>query len=263
MARQLRKKSNNGLYHVMLRGNERKNIFFCDDDKHVFIETIYRMKQKQRFNLHAYCLMDNHVHFMISEDTEDISKVIKRIAISYAYYVNKKYNRVGHLFQDRFKSEVVSDNAYIVALARYIHNNPRKAGMITELKNYKWSSYNGYFSEQNHAPDLLDMGLVLGMFSTDENIARQLFFEYMNEDNDDCFLELDETQEIMDDYKALQLYRKMLQERGMTEDNGKTQIPVELFIAFKEASNLSIRRIAKIAGMKKDKLHLILKQSKQ
>lgn len=90
----------------MLRGNERKNIFLCDEDKLYFMETMFEKKQGSRFYIHSFCLMDNHIHLMISEGSEDISRVMKRITVSYVYYFNKKYKRVGHLFQDRFKSEV-------------------------------------------------------------------------------------------------------------------------------------------------------------
>jgi len=105
----------------MLRGNEKKDIFNSNADKQRFLETVFEKKQENRFYLHAFCLMNNHVHLMISEGVEDVATVMKRINVSYVYYFNNKYKRVGHLFQDRFKSEVVEQERYLLALVRYIH----------------------------------------------------------------------------------------------------------------------------------------------
>ena len=83
--------------------------------------------------------MDNHIHLFISEGTEDVIKAMKRITVSYVYYFNKKYKRVGHLFQDRFKSEVIEQDSHILCLARYIHQNPVKAGIVQKAADYKLS----------------------------------------------------------------------------------------------------------------------------
>jgi len=148
----------------MLRGNERRNIFLNEDDKMRFIETLYQKKQKDKFYLHAFCLMDNHVHLMISEGTEDIAKIIKRIAVSYVFYFNKKYKRVGHLFQDRFKSEIVENDAYVLSLARYIHQNPVKANLVKSPGEYKWSSYYWYLNEKSNMPNVLDKEITIRLF---------------------------------------------------------------------------------------------------
>lgn len=171
MPRQQRIKSKSGYYHVMLRGNEKRNIFLDQDDKLRFLEIIQQKKQEKRFYLHAYCLMDNHVHLMISEGTEDIATVIKRIAVSYVFYFNKKYKRIGHLFQDRFKSEAVEDEAYVLSLSRYIHQNPAKANLVKSPDKYKWSSYNGYIDEKNYISELLDKEILLGLLSNDKEKA--------------------------------------------------------------------------------------------
>ncbi|SMD17567.1 transposase, partial [Sporomusa malonica] len=105
MPRQQRKKSNSGYYHVMIRGNDRKNIFLDEEDKQNFIEILYQKKQENIYLLHAFCLMDNHVHLMLQEGEVNIANIMKRINISYVHYFNKKYKKIGHLFQDRFKSE--------------------------------------------------------------------------------------------------------------------------------------------------------------
>lgn len=87
------------------------------------------------------------MHLMIREGMEDVAKIMKRITVSYVYYFNKKYKRIGHLFQDRFRSEIVEGDGYALSLTRYIHENPVKAGVVRGIGDYKWSSYNGYLRE--------------------------------------------------------------------------------------------------------------------
>ena len=235
MPRQQRIKSNSGYYHIMLRGNERRNIFLDDDDKLRFIETIYQKKQENKFYLHAFCLMDNHIHLLINEGTEDIAKVIKRIAVSYVFYFNKKYKREGHLFQDRFRSEIVEDNAYVLALIRYIHQNPVKANIVKYPGNYQWSSYNEYLEENKYKYSVLDKEMILSLFSNDSNKSKRLYVEYMNEDCEDSYLDLEENNKIMDEEEVRQLYEKLLKQRGINLENStKQQIPDDLILELKK-----------------------------
>ena len=92
------------------------------------------------FTLYGYCLMANHFHLLIREREETIGNIVKRIASSYVYYYNHKYLRNGHLFKERFKSEPVNDISYFTTLLRYIHQNPVKAGIVKEVKDYEYSS---------------------------------------------------------------------------------------------------------------------------
>lgn len=153
MPRQSRKNSGTGIYHVMLRGINRQNIFEDADDYFKFIKLLNHSahpKDEKGLELpplcllYAYCLMPNHVHLLIKENQESIGSVIKRIAISYASYFNHKYQRVGHLFQDRFKSEPVHDMNYFITLIRYIHQNPVAAGIVPKVGDYVWSSWAEY-----------------------------------------------------------------------------------------------------------------------
>lgn len=109
MPRQRRKLSKTGTYHIMLRGNERKSLFPEEEDYRKFLQILATKKRDDSFLLYAYCLMSNHLHLLIREKKQNISQIMKRINIAYAYYFNKKYNRVGHVFQDRFKSESVDE----------------------------------------------------------------------------------------------------------------------------------------------------------
>jgi REP element-mobilizing transposase RayT len=92
--------------------------------------------------------MDNHVHLIIDQGEIISLKSCRVLNVRYAYYFNRQYNRIGHLFQDRFKSEIIEDEKYLLAAIRYVHNNPVKAGMAAHRQNYIWSSYNAYVNPE-------------------------------------------------------------------------------------------------------------------
>lgn len=144
MTRHSRQLSETGLYHVMLRGNERKNIFQDDKYKQRFLDGIETKGNEVDFAVHAYCIMNNHVHLLINSKGQDLASIMKGIAVRYAAFYNWKQGRVGHVFQDRFKSEPIENDAYLLAVVRYIHNNPVKARMVAKPADYRWSSYCEY-----------------------------------------------------------------------------------------------------------------------
>ena len=166
------------------------NIFKYESDKLRFLET-FKKKQENRFKLQAFCHMDNHVHLMMSEGTEDIANVMKRITVSYVFYFNNKYRRVGHLFQGRFKSEVIEKGNCILELARYIHQNPVKAGMVKHASEYKWSGYNSCLDKNNYFASILDADIILGLLSQDRVEALNIFKKYMNEETQEKFIEME------------------------------------------------------------------------
>ena len=158
MARQLRKKSETGVYHVMLRGINRQDIFEDEGDYQQMVSILrglidrcdeHKVQLPPLCTFYAYCLMSNHVHLLIQEREENISDVVKIIGVTYAHYFNKKYERNGHLFQDRFRSEPVNTIEYFVTLLRYIHQNPLKAGMVEKIEDYPWSSWREYITDSS------------------------------------------------------------------------------------------------------------------
>lgn len=140
MPRAARKKSESKIYHVMLRGINRQVIFQDDEDHEKYLQCLTASQTASRFTLHAYCLMGNHLHLLIQEGPEPLELIFKRIGTRYVYWYNWKYQRTGHLFQDRFKSEPVDDDAYFLAVLRYIYQNPVKAGLCKKPEEYPWSS---------------------------------------------------------------------------------------------------------------------------
>ena len=166
MPRHSREQSGTGIYHMMLRGINRQSIFEDDEDYIRFISLLRSLVQRFDDNgrplptqctIYAYCLMNNHIHLLVKEQTDSISTTIKRVAVSYAYYFNRKYSRNGHLFQDRFKSEPVNDMTYFVTLMKYIHQNPVKAELVDNIDNYRWSSWYEYVSANAHLPSVCNV----------------------------------------------------------------------------------------------------------
>ncbi len=190
MPRRSRNVSKSGIYHVMIRGNERKEIFSNDEDRVRFLGTLAEKKKDGEYILYAYCLMDNHVYLVIKEGKDSISRIMKRINTSYAYYYNKKYDRVGHVFQDRYQSEAVENDGYLITVIRYVHNNPVKAGICRNAAQYSWSSYNLYISLNNSR--LIECNEILEIFSNKKEKSIQLFIDHTNEFNHDLYIDIEE-----------------------------------------------------------------------
>lgn len=260
MPRHQRIRSRSGYYHIMLRGNERNYIFRGDEDKLRFMEILFEKKGMDKFYLQAFCLMSNHVHLLLREGAEDVATVMKRITVSYVRYFNNKYKRVGHLFQDRFRSEAVEQDTYLMALTRYIHRNPVKAGIVKSPEDYKWSSYNCYLNDGSLFAKMLDTDTILGLFSENRNVAIKRYKTYMNEESYDTFIDLKEDAEVMDEEEARELFQRMMMDQKLeSKSNGKTQIPDGMIKEFRKRTNLSARKIAAITGLNKDKVSKILK----
>ncbi|NLI92273.1 MAG: transposase [Peptococcaceae bacterium] len=261
MPRIPRTKSKTGLYHVMIRGNEKKNIFRDSEDKDRFLEILYYKRQNGEFTLLAFCLMDNHVHLAIGEGTNDIAKVMKKITVSYVYYFNKKYKRVGHLFQDRFKSQVIESDSYLLSLIRYIHYNPIKSGLVNTVGEYRWSSYNSYITEKSNFPNLIDKQIIFMMLSNDPQKAKQLFIDYMSKETQENFMDLTAEENVIDEKAARLLYMNMLEEKKYKFiDPIPLNILQEVVSQLQAVTGLSIRQIAFITGINKNKVSRILRK---
>ena len=143
MPRHARQRSVTHVYHVILRGINRMMIF-CENDDWQFFLHLLKQQASEKFRIYCYCLMTNHIHLIV--ESEELSRGVHRIATRYAMWFNHKYKRCGYLFQDRFKSEVIEDEIYLLQCFRYILQNPVKAGICTKASLYSWSSYCNYFS---------------------------------------------------------------------------------------------------------------------
>ena len=159
MPRQPRQKSESGIYHIMLRGINRQIIFEDSEDQARFLGTLKKYRDQCGYKVYAYCFMGNHVHLLLKEGKEDLAHSFKRIAGSYVYWYNQKYDRCGHLFQDRFRSEAITDDGHYLTVLRYIHQNPVKAGLCKRSQDYPHSSMGEYLQK----PELIDTELTYAL----------------------------------------------------------------------------------------------------
>ena len=128
--------------HIMQRGNNRQACSFADEDYSIYLDWLAEQAGKTGCQVHAYVLMTNHVHLLISADRiEGPGLLMKALGQRYAQYVNRTYRRSGTLWEGRFRSCLVQDEIYLLACQRYIELNPVRAGMVAHPVEYRWSSY--------------------------------------------------------------------------------------------------------------------------
>ena len=141
MSRPLRLEFPDALYHITARGDRREAIFEDDDDRRTFLLTLAQVVKRFNWLCYAYCLMDNHYHLLIQTPDGNLSKGMRQLNGVFTQISNRRHQRVGHLFQGRFKAILVDGDAYLLELARYIVLNPVRAGMKKKPANWPWSSY--------------------------------------------------------------------------------------------------------------------------
>jgi len=144
MARRQRFHSPKSVYHVMLRGNNGQPIFFSEGDKSRMCLLLQQGTERFGHSIEAFCFMCNHIHLAVRVSEASISRIIHHLSFRFTRYINRRYKRVGHLFQGRFKSILVNNEDYLKELARYIHLNPVRAGLVADPQHYTWSSHRAY-----------------------------------------------------------------------------------------------------------------------
>jgi len=247
-----RERSNSGIYHVILRGVNRQDIFYDDDDYLRFLETTAQMKSGDEFAVYGYCLMTNHLHLLIQEKTDTISRIMSRIGTSYAWWYNQKYGRSGHVFQGRFKSECIENDNYLLAVIRYIHNNPVKAGMAQKPEEYRWSSIHAYYGNREYPYGLTEPGFILGVINQDKEKAIKAFKEFIQQENDDKCLEDEFRRRKTDSEIKTEIENCMNGEpigllQGMRREKRN-----EILRKVKAEGGVSLRQISRVTGLSVD-----------
>ena len=132
----------NAFYHIIARGVNKDSVFLCAEDFERYLSTLWKYKNKFNANVYAYCLMSNHIHLLIDpENPCTLKKIMHGLNLSYAAYFNHKYNRCGHLWQNRYKSFIVQNDEYFLNLISYIEYNPVRADLCKRVEDYFWCSY--------------------------------------------------------------------------------------------------------------------------
>jgi putative transposase len=241
MVRVARGKSNSGIYHIMIRGINKQLILEDDEDNQKFLEVLKECKTVSEYKIYGYCLMGNYIHLLLKEEKEGLEQIFKRIGARYVYYYNWKYKRSGHLFQDRFRSEPIEDDGYLLAVLRYIHNNPVKVGMSKWVDKYQWSSYKEYV-KSNY---LVDAEFVLGMMSRDE------FINFHKQQDDGNILDIREDRFRITDAEAKRIIKEVSGAESTTEFLSLSVLDRNVFIKKLKERGLSIRQISRVTGVSK------------
>ena len=232
MPRQIRNLGKTGWMHVILRGINRENLFYDEEDYRRFLSTVSRFQRETAFELAAACLMPNHVHLLMFVEDGTHAQIIKKVLVSYAAYYNQKYDRVGHVFQDRFRSEPINDEDYLLAVARYIYQNPQKAG-ICPAGEYPYT-----FVRAD--------GVLSGYFSTPEELA-----DFLSSASDEKCLDFDSVSGFTDS-EALELLQsftgnqnpQFIQELDKSRRN-------EVLQRLK-AQGVTVRQISRLTGLNRN-----------
>ena len=243
MPRIARKKSISNIYHVMIRGINRQNIFEEDEDRICFMKILDYCKKISGFRLYAFVLMTNHVHLLIEPSGETLNTVFSRIETRYAMWFNKKYQRVGYLFQDRFRSEAVETEQYFMTVLRYILQNPMKAGMESHPGSYRWSSYLAY---EKGKGAVTDIQYALDLFG-----SKEILMDYLTQSNEDSVMdEANFDRRLQDE----QVREKMLRITGCESASAFQQLERPLqkeYAAQMYLSGVSLGQISRFTGMAK------------
>lgn len=240
MPRQARKKSESGIYHVMLRGINQQQIFEEDEDYVKFLQIVEDYQAISKYKVYAYCLMGNHIHLLIREEKEPLEQIFKRIGSKYVYWYNVKYQRKGHLFQDRFKSETVDNETYFLTVIRYIHQNPVKAGICEKIDDYKYSSFQEYFSKAK----IVDTDFVFKIVSRSE-------FEKFNrhESSAKCLdIEENKPQRVTDE-QAKAIIRKCSKCDTIADFQMLDRKTRDEYLRLFKENGISIRQISRLTGV--------------
>ncbi len=164
-------------YHVYNRGVEKRPLFLDNRDRKTFLQILGDTVQECHLRLFAYCLMDNHFHLLLQTTLANLPEAMQKLEGQYAHYLNLRYERIGPLFQGRYKSRLVDTESYFPTLVRYIHRNPFEGGMAIHLEDYPWSSYPCYLGKLP-TWKWLETDWVLSQFHQDHASAKRLFKEF-------------------------------------------------------------------------------------
>lgn len=189
MPRIARKESRSKFYHVMVQGINKEYIFNKEEDMEKYQSLVKKKLENANITILAYCIMNNHVHFLIyCEDEIYLSKYMQRLNTSYGRFYNKKNERVGYVFRDRFRSQDILDERQLYNCLRYIHNNPVKAGMVKDISEYKYSSYNEFLEEK----DIITDESIKILFGNNNDYKIQFKLIHNSCEDEDDFIDEDE-----------------------------------------------------------------------
>lgn len=245
MSRLSRVESHSGFYHIMARGINKEKIYKTELNKGKLFKIIREKNIEVGCKIYSYCIMDNHLHLLAKADLKDLSLLMKRINGSYAMYYNSIEERIGPVFQGRFKSENVEDERYLHGVIRYIHNNPVEAKIVNIPENYRWSSMQEYLSREDGLIAQEAREFIYYNFKT-----KNIFKDFHLKRDENIYLEIEEDLNKINKEIGNRIVKKFLEEKGVNElsilrDKG------ELIMKLLQTGRFSYEEIAEIAECSK------------
>ena len=245
MTRILKKNINTSFFHIMVQGINKEYIFNSQEDKKKYMKIIEETKEEINIVILAYCIMDNHTHILFHEkEIEQLSKFMHRANLLYAKYYNKKYNRVGYVFRDRYKMQPIYTEKHLYSCVKYIHNNPIKAYLCDKPENYKYSSYR---------KNIFYTGTEI-----EKNVRKIILAKDEQENEADEFdlLEMEQDKE----EKCKELIDKMITEKNIAQDNLRNdrELLREIVKQLKYNHDISFRTMEKVIGIGRETLRKMI-----
>ena len=249
-----RQPSPTGIFHVTQRGVNCQDLFFDDADRRKYCKLLFRLLSEMSFTLHAYCLMSDHVHLLLSENADQsVSAFMQRINIRYARYYNEKYGRIGPVFNERFCSKAVGNEAYYRYVMHYICQNPVKAGICKMASDYPWSSLQYLGSP----------GTMIDSSEVRRNSQMELhaLYCYLNEERDlpqDVPFESEMPARLLTDEHAIAIFRRVTGLESPTDFAHISREKRILVLRSMIESHCSLRQIARVVGISRTQIAQLL-----
>lgn len=255
MSRLSRVYGNTGIYHIIIRGNNKQEIFYNDEDRNFLLNRIQKFSEELEISIYAYCLMSNHVHLLIGNGNRNMSKFMLKLNTSYARTFNRKYERTGHLFQGRYLSKPIETDESFKTILRYILQNPEKAG-LGKYNEYIWNSFfeTAFYSFDYHENQnkktkkykiKIDVNTVYSFFNT-----KQAFFSFIKLSNTDKCMEY-ENKKVYSDEHCLRIIYEILHIKNIRElQNYQSDLLKEKIRLLKEFGIPSFQ-ISRVTGISK------------
>lgn len=204
-------------HHITQRGNNRAPVFFDEKDRKFYLKTLVQYSSKYAIEIWAYCLMENHVHLLVvPKKEESLARGIGGINLVYTQYINRKYERTGRLWQNRFYSCVVESERYLWAVMRYIEQNPVRVGMLENAEEYKWSSAKFHISgKKDIIPKYPDW------FLKSDRIAYREFVKKVDKEEEDLIRRATSTGRPLGKEGFVRMLEKMLRRRLIPKPPGR------------------------------------------
>jgi len=229
-----------GIYHVIARGNERRDVFRDDFDRRLYLARLAECRNRYGFGVLAYCLMPNHVHLAIERGLVPLSKIMLSLHFYYSQKFNVRHGRVGHLFQGRYKAFLVERERYLTTLVRYIHRNPVKAGIVDRPDAFAWSSDRWY--RDGAGPDWIDVDLVLRRLAPTRSRARAAYRRWMGSEEPEAYDAIEPLGRVVKGGEAFA--KRSMHAAGSTLPKRTSWTPARFAAAASRSQGFSLARLA-------------------